>query len=180
MRLSLSSVQGPPNECLTVFPLRWACAREPLSTTLSVVPYGTSKKYTTIPELGLAYRRGDCPLIVLVLGGIRHLIPGTPVELPAAGLRFRPSPLLEEECGTRCLRLSTYVPDPLRLDGSVPAARFPADDNPVDALEVEVQGTNQGLAREETDRCRSAAQVIDAADYPLILDRCAEPDVRER
>jgi hypothetical protein len=73
-------------------------------------------------------------LIVLVLGGIRHLIPGTPVELPAAGLRFRPSPLLEEECGTRCLRLSTYVPDPLRLDGSVPAARFPADDNPVDGV----------------------------------------------
>src|SRR5262249_3313473 len=68
---------------------------------------------------------------------LRKIAPPPPVELTPAGLRPQASPLLEEEHNPRARALIPDLAHPLGLHGPRLRASRTADNDPIDAVEVE-------------------------------------------
>jgi hypothetical protein len=90
-----------------------------------------------VREVESAYRGNEFHSLVATLGDIWHLIPCSPVELPASGLGLRPAPLLEEERHASFGGQLADLPDPIGLNGPVSVTGFPAHNHPVNAAQVE-------------------------------------------
>src|SRR6266487_1801609 len=91
----------------------------------------------------------------------RILVPGAAVQQAPACLRCGSADLSDEQRNLHADAAVTQVTHPAQVQRPEIGAAFPADDNPVDAREVQGrQGSKEGLKGEEPDRGRCLAQLI--------------------
>ena len=103
---------------------------------------------------------------------------GFAVQVAAVGFGGAAAPLLEEEGYAGGVTLVAQIAGPGLGHGAGAGAAFAADDQPVDALQVEVgEGAEQGLGAYEADGGGHGAQVVDAEGVALGLHADAHPHV---
>ena len=108
----------------------------------------------------------------------RPFVPFTSVQSSTAGLRPISAPLFEEKGDTGIEAPISNIAHPIGIDRPRARAAFAADDDPVDAVEVEVlDWADQRFEREEPDHRVGFSQVADARYLAVVLDRGTEPDV---
>ena len=107
-----------------------------------------------------------------------HLVPGSAFEGAPGSFLLDAAPLLEKERDSRPQALIADSGHPGRLERTRARAGFAADDDPIDAAQVQVlQWANQRLQRQEFGLCAGAPQMIDAEGVILVFHADAHPDI---
>src|SRR6266536_3550356 len=110
-----------------------------------------------------------------------ELVPGPTVQQPTASLRSTAPDLLEEQRDPKPNAAVTDITHPAKVQWPVVRTALPADDDPVDAGQVQArQRAKQRLQAEEPDRGGCGPQGVGAADVVVVLDGGAQPHVRQR
>ena len=130
----------------------------------------------------------------------RKLLPLAPIEQIAVTVGFHPAPLLEEKRHARRLAVIADLPhpiDPIRPQLPFPVnqldqptvgeprileviTRFTADNYPGNSRAVELDRSEQGLNRNETNRDINFPQDVDPPDVVLVFDGNTGPEVRRQ
>ncbi|SRR6266568_1666160 len=106
-----------------------------------------------------------------------HPIPSPAIKRSTAGLGGPATPLLEEEGDSVRLAVVSEAPHPVRTYRARVVTGLPSRDQPVDAVEVQFDGADQGLGRDEPHRSRDLAQGIETPGRLLVFYADADPDV---
>src|ERR1017187_9417382 len=129
--------------------------------------------------------RGPCQQTPVLEGRARlpyaragDVIPRAAIKDAPTCLRCAAAPLFEEKRDVLVGAAVAQFANPFGAHRTVVVARLAAGDQPVDAGEVKsVERPQQRFRRDEPDRGRYLAKVVDAVNEPPVLNRYAHPDV---
>ena len=114
-----------------------------------------------------------------IVGITGPLTPFFPIQCPTPGFWPESAPLLEEEGHFGSDAQIAYRAGPFELHGSRARSAFAADDDPVDAGEIEgLDRSDEGFDGKEANFGRGLAEMAHAGEFGAVLDRRTEPDVR--
>lgn len=109
---------------------------------------------------------------------MRPLAPLPIIKRPTARFRPETAPLLEEEGHFGSDAQIAYRAGPFELHGSRARSAFAADDDPVDAGEIEgLDRSDEGFDGKEANFGRCLAEMAHAGEFGAVLDRRTEPDM---
>ena len=117
--------------------------------------------------------------LIKIACSTRPLAPLPIIERPTPGFWPESTPLFEEEGNLGIDAQIAYRARPFEVHGSRARSAFAADDDPVDAGEIEgLDRSDEGFDGKEANFGHRLAEMAHAGEFRAVLDRRAEPDVR--